>query len=35
MREVQTQVNNDLEVPITHHRMIDWMINGVLDFIGD
>jgi hypothetical protein len=35
MRAVQTQVNQEMEVPITHRRMIDWMINGVLNFIGD
>jgi len=35
MCQVQSEVNKDLAVPITHIRMIDLMINGVLNFIGD
>jgi hypothetical protein len=35
MAAVQTEVDQDLTVHISHIHMIDWMINGILNFIGD
>lgn len=35
LRQVATQVDQDERVHISHFRLIDTLINGIMDFFGE